>query len=208
MARTLGKLGLTLISLLAIGALTAPLALSQFESEAESSTLSISSNEMQKLGPEEGAYIECTTLKATGTQSGKTTEAITVEPTFSNCETFAGAATTVTWNGCKYAWHLAKGNTTGSADIECAVGKVIEIEVGNICKWTVGTQTGLNSVSYKTLGSGSTRERFVTVHLKGITVVRTTNDFFCPAGGSNWTAFGSGVQTASAGGAHVGIYVD
>jgi hypothetical protein len=209
MIRHLKVLGLALVALLAMSAL-ASTASAQFESEAENTNLTVSSNQMQKFAPSEGSTaVECTTIKVTGTQSGKDNTTVTITPAYSNCETFLGAATSVNTNGCKYVFHLAKGSTTGTADVECETGKVIEITVGSICKYTIGTQTGLSSVSFKNTGSGTTREVIVEPTVKGLTSTRTTNDFFCPAAGSTGTYIGSATITGeSAEGAHIGIFVD
>jgi hypothetical protein len=208
MIRNLKVLGLALVALLAMSAL-ASTASAQFESEAESTTLTASSNAMQKFAPATGSTaIECTTIKFVGTQSGKATTKVEVAPIYSNCETFLGAATAVTTNGCKYVFHLAQGSTIGTTDVECPTGKVIEIEVGSICKYTIGTQTDLSSVTFKTTGSGTTREVIVEPNIDGITSTRTTNDFFCPASGLG-TYTGNVTTTGENGpGDHVGIFVD
>jgi hypothetical protein len=208
MTTNLKAAGLALVALLAMSAL-ASTASAQFESEAESTNLTRSSNAMQKYAPSTGATaIECTTITFTGTQFGKANTTVTIAPIYENCETFLGAPTAVTTNGCKYVFHLAQGSTTGTVDIECEAGKAIEIEVGNICKYTIGTQTGLSSVSFKTTGSGATREVIAEPNIDGIVSTRTTNDFFCPASGLG-TYTGSVTTTGeTAEGNHVGIFVD
>jgi hypothetical protein len=210
MIRNLKVLASALVALLAMSAL-ASTANAQFESEAESTNLTTSTNAMQKLAFSEGSTaIECTTYKVSGTQSSKTVTTLTVTPIFSNCESFLGAAVALTTNGCKYVFHLAKGSTTGTTDIECEAGKAMEFEIGNICKYTIGTQTGLSSVSFKNTGAGSTREIVAEMNLKGVTATRTTNDFFCPAAGSTGTYTGTSTMTGenAAGTAHIGILVD
>jgi hypothetical protein len=209
MTRNIKVLGLALVALLAMSAL-ASTASAQFESEAESTNLTVSFSSMQKIAPSEGGVaFECNTIKTTGTQTGKANTTITISPSFSNCENFVGASTTVTMNGCKFVFHAAKGSTTGTMDIECETSKVIELEAGNICRYTIGTQTGLSSVNFKNTGSGTTREVIVEPNVKGIIVARVTNHFFCPAGGSIGTYTGSFIMTGeTAGGTHVGIFVD
>jgi hypothetical protein len=233
MIRNLKVLGLALVALLAMSAL-ASTASAQFESEAESTNLTVSTNAMQKFAPSEGSTaVECTTIKVTGTQTGKANTTVTIAPVYSNCETFLGAATSVNTNGCKYVFHLAKGSTTGTTDVKCPTVKnesgveteeVIEIKVGNICKYTTGSaeilptaepgvpkyeNENLSSVSFKNTGSGATREVIVEPNVKGIKSVRTTNDFFCPAAGSTGTYTGTSNTTGeTAEGAHVGVFVD
>jgi hypothetical protein len=209
MIRNLKVLGLALLALLAMSAL-ASTASAQFESEAESTNLTVSSNAMQKFAPSEGSTaVECTTIKVTGTQTGKANTTVTIAPVYSNCETFLGAATSFITNGCKFVFHLLKGSTSGTTDIECEAGKAMEFVIGSICRYTIGTQTGLGSVSFKNTGSGTTREVIVEQNLKGISSTRVTNDFFCPAGGSTGTRTGSWNLTGeTAEGVHIGIFVD
>jgi hypothetical protein len=210
MTRILRTLLLAFASLIAMSVL-ASTASAQFESEAESTSVTVSSNQMQKFAPSEGGTaVECTTIKVTGTFTGKANTTATVAPTYSNCETFLGAATSVNTNGCKAVVHAAKGSTTGTVDIECEAGKAIEIKVGSICTYTIGTQTGLSSVSFKNTGSGTTREVIAEPNVKGITSTRTTNDFFCPAGGSTGTYTGTSTGTGetAGGGSHIGVFVD
>ncbi|MFL5834485.1 MAG: hypothetical protein ACJ76B_10985 [Solirubrobacterales bacterium] len=227
MTRNLNVLGVALAALMAMSWL-ASTASAQFESEAESTNLTVSTNAMQKFAPTNGGgAIECTTIKATGTQSGKANTTVTISPTYSNCETFLGAATSVKTNGCQYVFHIAKGSTTGTTDIECSIKHdigtiggvtvfaetestgVIEITVGSICKYTIGAQTGLGFVSFKNTGSGTTQEVIVEPNVLGIKSSLVTNDFFCPAAGSSGTYTGTLHLTAeTAGGSHVGVFVD
>jgi hypothetical protein len=209
MIRNLKVLGLALVALVAMSAL-ASTASAGFESEAESTNLTVSSNTMQKFSPSEGgAAIECTKIAATGTQTGKVATTVTISPTYSSCETFLGAATSVTTNGCKYVFHSAAKSTTGTTDVECEGANQIEIKVGSICTYKIGTQTGLSSVNFKNTGSGTTREVIVEPAVKGIKSTLTTNDFFCPAAGSTGTYTGTSTTTGeTAGGVHVGIFVD
>jgi hypothetical protein len=189
-------------------AVPASSAVAYFEAEAAPYNTTISSNAMQKFAPSEGgAAIECTTLKLSGTVSEKGSSTWTATPTYSNCETFLGAATSVTTNGCSYVFHTTKGSLTGTTDIECPAGSSIAYKTGSICTWTVGTQTGLSSVGFKNTGSGSTREVIIEPNIKGIKGTLETNDFFCPAGGSTGTFSGNyNVTAESLAGSHLGIW--
>jgi hypothetical protein len=192
----------------AYGVLASP-AMAIFEAEAAPYNTTVSATtSMHKFQPSEGsAAIECTTLKLEGTVSTTPSETWTAHPTFSNCETFLGAATSVTTTGCNYVWHTSKGSLTGTTDIECAAGSSIAYRAGSICTWTVGSQTGLKSVTFKNTGSGSTREVIMEPHITGIVGTLETNDFFCPAGGTTGAYSGSWRVTAESGaGSHLGIW--
>lgn len=97
------------------------------------------------------------------TYSGEMTEAGTIElnlaPTFAGCE-FGGAPAVVDVNGCQYKLTpVAKegANFEGSLDIACPEGKKITV-TGAGCTFTIGSQTGLKTVTYTNVGAGATRE--------------------------------------------------
>jgi hypothetical protein len=185
-------------------------AAAQVEVESSPVSVTFSSNTMQKFAPTAGGTaVECTTVHNDTTDwfGGWVYEHTT--PTYFGCENFLGAATSFSTNGCGYWYNLAKGSTKGTTDIECPAGKSMEIKVGSICTYTIGTQTGLGSVSFSNVGSGSTREIALSTNVTGLTSTRTTNDFFCPAAGSTGTFTGNLTMTGeSAGGNHIGIFVD
>jgi hypothetical protein len=210
MIRNLKCLGAVLIALLAMSSL-ASTASAQFESEAESTNMTVSANAMFKIAPVEGATpVECTKVAVTGTQTGKSNTTITLTPTLSSCETYIGTNVSIRMNGCAFVFHLAKGSTTGTMDIECPTSAVIELIAGNICRYTIGTQTGLSSVSFTNVGAGTTREIVLEPNVKGLTTVLVTNHFFCPAGGKTGTITGSLNLTGenAAGTTHIGVFVD
>jgi hypothetical protein len=209
MTRALQMIGFLSLNVLLAGALFAPGASAQFESESESTTVTTSSNAMQKFAPSEGgAAVECTKKNNKGLIK-LIGSILVLIGSYESCETFLGAATSIKTNGCQFVLKAAKGSTTGTVDIECEAGKAIEVSVGSICKYTIGTQTGLSSVSFKNTGAGTTREIIMEPNVKGITSTRTTNDFFCPAAGSTGTYTGSETLTGeSAGGVHIGVFVD
>ena len=212
MIRNLKMMGLALVAMMALGAVLASSAFAQFEAEKEPVTLTTSSNEMQKFAPTAGGTaFECTTLTiSANTPKTKASETLEVHPTYSNCETFLGAAMSITTTGCNYVFHLKKGETKGTTDVECEAGKKIVIKMGSICTYEIGTQTGLGSITYKNVGAGTTREVIVEPNLGGVTWTRITNDFFCPAGGSTGTYVGNSTITGenAAGTEHIGVFVD
>jgi hypothetical protein len=183
-----------------------------FGAEAEHVVLTRSANTTQKFTPSPGgATVECTTMSidnATAQSSSTAVETVEFEPTYSNCEPLLGAAVTVSTNGCKYVLHLASEKTSGSADIECPGGKPMEIKVGALCTYTIGTQTGLNIVNYSNTGSGATREVVAAPNLTGVTSTRLGSKS-CAAGTKEGTYTGEITITGeNSKGKHVGIFVD
>lgn len=81
--------GLALVAMLAMKVVLSSAARADFNSEAASTTLTVSSNEMQrfKLKATSELTIECeTVILDSATMSGATTETVTVSPTYSNCD--------------------------------------------------------------------------------------------------------------------------
>lgn len=214
MIRSCKHLGLALTLCLVIGAAYANPASAQFESEAESTVLTVSSNETQKYQLSEGGLtIECSHLTLRGLISSAFKKAVTVAVginAIASCANVLGQAVTVIAHGVHKILHLSASKTVGTIDYEGSGTEVIEIRIGSICTYTIGTQTGLSSVTYKNIGSGTTREIIVEPNVTGITSTRTTNDLFCPAAGSAGTYKGNFTLTGEneAGTAHIGVFVD
>jgi hypothetical protein len=213
MNRKFKALGLALFAVLAMSAVAASSASAGFKAGADHVVLTTSASAMQKFAPTAGGTdVECTTLKTDkGTINSATTKTttVTVEPTYSNCETFLGAATSVATNGCHYLFHSPENSTTGTTDVVCPEGKTIVISVGSICRYTIGSQNNLGVVHFTNVGSGQTEEVEVEPTVAGITSTRTTNDFFCPAGGSTGTYTGNSTITGEdVNGNHVPVTVD
>lgn len=213
MIRNLKVMGLALVALFAMSALFSSVASAQFEAGAEEVTTTASSNEVQKFQISSGGLtVECKNLEVKGSIKSATTKTTTatVHPTYSGCEPLLGQATSVTSTGCDYLFHLNEASTTGTTDVVCETGKAITIKIGSICTYTVGSQSGLNSVSFKNTGSGTTKEIIVEPNVGGISSTRTTNDLFCPAAGAAGTYKGNSTITGenAAGTEHIGVFVD
>jgi hypothetical protein len=212
MIRKFKAMGVVLVAVLSLSAVLAPVASAQFEAESSPAKLTISTNTTQKLTFSPGTQaIECTTAIYDSAEVNSvdptTFRAI---PTFFNCENFLGQHLGLDRNGCEYVFHLAKGSTTGTTDFECPEGWGMDFTVGSICKYRIDSQTNLGTITYKNTGAGTTRGIVMEISLTGITSTRTTNDFFCPAAGSEGTFTGTNTLTGenSTGTAHIGVFVD
>jgi len=180
---------------------------------ADHVVLTTSSNSMQKftLMPG-GTTFECTSLSidnATIQNQWTAVEKIEFEPTLSKCENLLGQEVSFKANGCKYVLHLASEKTSGTTDIECPAGKSMEYSIGLNCKYIVGTQTGLGTVSYKNTGSGSTQEIVVEPNVTGIVSYTTLGEcIWCPVSSKEGTYTGNFTLTGEdSEGAHVGVFV-
>lgn len=115
------------------------------------------------------------------------TNALTVTPLYTDhqeggvCKTGQIFKTTVTENGCDYQFNLTKKDATdytGTMDILCPAGKLIEIHVRDVfdkesCTITVPPQKGLGTLTFKNNGnhidvSGEVINVVSTMHSKNI----------------------------------------
>ena len=130
-----------------------------------------------------------------GSYSGKMTEALstlTLEPKYEECES-QGFPVTYFWNGCTYLLHLkeetGKDNFKGNFDFACPAGKVIEAKAYSnpqhtiqLCRMTIGPQTGLLTVTYTNFEAGGVgKEEMV---LKVEKIVYNQEGSFCVNGKS------------------------
>lgn len=212
MTRNFKALGLALVAMFAITAVFSSAASAQFESEAESTTLSVSGNAMQSFKTSAGSEttVECTTVQVDGTVASKATTTVRVTPTYSSCEKFLGIAVEIDENGCHYDFNLADNATSGSVNLECPSATGIEITVGNTCRYEIDSQSSLGTITYANKGTSSTREVELQPNVTGITSTRTTSDFpfLCPNGSATGTYTGNSTVTGKVGANHVGVFVD
>lgn len=100
--------------------------------------------------------VSCKSASYTGFVAPATTSQVTIAPTYSECKLEPIGTATVTMNGCAYVFYAS-----GTGDIECPEGKKIEVVAKLFgvtkCTVTVGAQSGLSSVTYTNMGSGTTR---------------------------------------------------
>jgi len=111
--------------------------------------------------------LECNNVQFAGWIVAAST-ALTVQPTFASC-TFGGLTPTVFVNGCGYVFNVSNVGPgyLGTTNIACAAGKEIELVLfgSGVLKCTikVPSQTGLSSVYYANMGSGSSRNIATTL---------------------------------------------
>lgn len=155
-----------------------------------------------------------------GTVSNVSTTTIEVAPTYNNCTALGFPGSVVHVNNCKYVFHInsAAGVTTGTVDIVCPAGEeltVTALSAGTLkCTIHIGTQTDLSSVTYTSVGSGTTREVTVNVLITNLKYKHTsagaTGLGKCTKGSAtNGTYSGKAIVTAreDPGSNHVGIFL-
>ena len=121
----------------------------------------------------EAGKVECAAHFEVAALSGPS-ETATVTPTYTNCKAFGFLSATVAMEGCDYVFH-----TSGVVDVECPEGKAIVI-TASTCTATVGSQTGLESVTLANSGTGISAQ----ANVGGIAYTVTKDGFLCPFGGT------------------------
>ncbi len=172
MARNLKALGLASIAVVAMSAVaaTAAQALPVFTAvkypaivDATTKREIGKSLEVLEVG---GREVECEVSHFKGTLE-KASSTLTVTPRYTDheeggvCKTGQIFKTTVTENGCDYLFHLTKKDAadyTGTMDILCPAGKLMEIHVRDTfnnesCKITIPEQKGLGTLTFKDNGN-------------------------------------------------------
>jgi hypothetical protein len=176
MIRNFKFLGLALLAVMAMGAMTSSAASADvFNAESAPVTLTVTGSQEKHLegGVDkndrfftDGGVVECTAVTYKGTQAATTALTMTLAPTYSGC-TFAGLTATVTTNGCTHVFSLIGATTTGEVEIKCPESKEITIDVGpestRRCIIHVPAQK-LGGITYTNIGATTTREVTVAVN--------------------------------------------
>jgi hypothetical protein len=168
--RYLGNLGLSLVAIFAIAAVTASAALAvpQFHTEMEDTTLTGSQGQnLANILTFDLGEMKCKVVKFDGTQQPEVATTLTLKPTYEECK-LAGVNAKVTPNGCGYLFHLGENTETFEAkmDIECPDAKKVEIDTPE-CKITIPPQAGLGSVKFTNEGAEATRAIIADLNISG-----------------------------------------
>ena len=190
MTRNLKALGLALVAVFAMSALTAGSAsAAEFHSEGTETTV-IASQVTTHVFETTAGEVTCAKATFEGNQAAKTASSITVTATYKECHfNFFGSkvAATVNMNGCDYTLYAS-----GTADIVCPKVNEVQKEVevtGAGCTVKVPGQTGLKSVSY----TNNESHIDITPNLSGI---KYSHSGFTCGTGSGTTGTYTGTTTA------------
>lgn len=179
MIRSLKILGPAVLAVLAMAtAGAAPASAALFHSEVEDTTIegTQASAHIFQFGE---ILITCDGGTLKGTQPVKTTESLTLTPSYTGCHMVIGGATisvTPKFNGCDFRVFAG-----GSANLECPPGKILEFS-STYCTWKLGSQT-VKSAAYDNNG----KHLDVTWALGGLTY--TYASLLCGSGAKNNGAF-------------------
>ncbi|HEY8809571.1 MAG TPA: hypothetical protein VIM28_06080 [Solirubrobacterales bacterium] len=168
--RYLGILGLSVAAIIAVSAVatSSALAIPQFHTEMEDTTLTGSQGQvMANILTFDLGEMKCKVAKFDGTQQQEISTTLTLKPTYEECK-LAGENAKVTPNGCGYLFHLGENTETFAAkmDLECPDAKKIEVDLAE-CTITIPPQNGLNSAKFTNEGAEATRAIIADLNIAG-----------------------------------------
>jgi len=217
MSRNLKALGLALVAVLAMSALTAAGASAEafkFKAEKTPTTLSGNQHGAPDVFTTDTGSVSCNEAKYAGEQVGTEVTQVTVTPTYSECTAFGLFNVPIDTNGCQYKFTVdTKVGATyeGKVDVVCPAGQVIKVTAPG-CTVTVGSQAGLGSITYTNVGAGATREVTVDVNITTGLAYEEHRPLFglCAnntVAKTNGKYTGAGLVTGTNGGTHSGVFV-
>jgi hypothetical protein len=170
MLRNLRALGLSLATVLAIGAAgaSAASAAPQFHFESEHTIIKGQQTTVNSLAFDVGV-VKCGVVQFGGTKAVLTSTTMTLNPTFDNCLLDEEEEVTFTDNGCAFLFHLGANteHLTGTMSIECPEGERIEIDAPE-CTITVPPQGNLGTVTFTNEGAEMTRSVVFDLGIAGL----------------------------------------
>jgi hypothetical protein len=190
MTRKLKGLGVALIALCALGALTAVSASAAgelFRAEKETAIITGTNVGNHVFSTPGGLKVTCEEGTFRGTSKadvagGTTTKTMTLHPTYNKCsDNIFGAASPVDTTGCNYVFTsetkaTANGEKHIPASIECTEGYKIAVTAAG-CTLTFGAQNTLDGVALKNEGAGTTRDILATATVAGVTYSKDEKGF-------------------------------
>jgi len=132
------------------------------------------------LGVEAGGTLTCESITASGALAAEGAT-MSLAPAYSVCRLFGLNGTTVTLNGCEYAFH-AGSVAADTMDIVCPAGKTITVSAGN-CGMSIPAQAGL-AVEASNDTSGSPQKLQLALGATGLEYTKTKDGFLCPFNGT------------------------
>jgi hypothetical protein len=176
----LKTLGLAILALVAVSALSGVASASAAEFHATEKGVAISGEQATSHKfTITGSSVTCTTAKFTGTTEATASTTQKVHPAYEGCTAFGFAGAIVNTTGCQYNFHTQ----TGTVDLESCTNGGITIEVNaglGKCVTKVQNQTGINGQSWATGGSSPSRDITATSSANNIAAETTTSTGLCP----------------------------
>jgi len=175
MNRKLKTLGLALVAVLAMAAISAASASAALEEfHAGSASGSVKGiNVGEETFTVTAGTVRCKVAEYNGTFSASTVKTQVVKPTYKECTAFGFVETPIDVNGCEYRFNQPNSGV-GTVDIiNCT--KPLEVTAFN-CTVTVGNQTGLTSVTYTNV-AGSPDDLLIHTNITNIKYTQDPKNF-------------------------------
>lgn len=221
MIRNLKALGLALVALLAMTAVSASTASADdLTSEKTPVTLTGKQSGTGDVFTTTAGTVKCKEVIYTAASVVTPTTTVDVTPNYplttaggeQNCAGFSLPAE-ITTSGCVYRLTIGAA-TTGGFDIVCPVGQEITATVkgGGTTKCTIHIppQNIAAGVTFSNTGAGTTREVDIASNISGTLAYKHTAGTglgACTSGSASGSYTGSAIVTAESGGVHVGIFL-
>jgi hypothetical protein len=208
MNRKLKALGLALVAVLAMGALSASAASAEnFHSESATDTVIKGSQVGQDVFVFNAGTVKCNEATYAGEQKGATATSVKVTPTYTECTAFGFVNTKIDSAQCTYEFSSDNNNVV----ISCPSAEPLTVTAFN-CWVALHSQT-LGGISYNNTGAGNSRDIDLGTNVTGISYSQHSKAF--PGCNNNKTeqsytngtyTAGTTVQGFTTGGTQVGIW--
>ena len=186
MNRKLKALGLALVAVFALSAMSAATASAElFHAGAHGTVIG------QNVGEEEfttaAGTVKCKSATYTGTSATSTPGSQIVTPAYKECTAFGFVNTTIDVGTCQYRFNTPVGTTSTIDIINCGANGVVVTAFN--CEVTVPNQNGLSHVTWENVGGSSPHHIRANVTISGITYIQHSKSFpGCSTAGTNGVA--------------------
>jgi hypothetical protein len=220
MSRKLKGLGLALIAVFALGAVSVASASAGTFTAAKGATISgeqISGTITSKTVAKHefttvAGTVKCTTATFAGTAAAAESTTQELEPTYGGCTIAGSVPVTIDVNSCKYLFHAG---TAGAAtvDVRCPSSPITVTVTGSTCSITIGgtsggVNQGLGGITLTNSGTSTAMDIVASIDVTGIHYI-VDNGPSCPnAPASGTYTDGSYRGVATIKGSGTGITID
>jgi hypothetical protein len=176
----LKTLGLAILALVAVSALSGVASASAAEFHASAVGVAIHGEQVTAHKfTITGSSVTCERATFTGTTEALNSTTQKVHPSYEHCTAFGFAGAIVNTTGCQYNFHTQ----TGTVDLESCTNGGITIEVNaglGKCITKIPSQTGILGQSFATVGTSPSRDITETTKATNIAAETVTSTGLCP----------------------------
>ena len=183
MNRKLKALGLALVAVFALSAMSAATASAELFHAGAHGTV-VGTNVGEEVFTTTAGTVKCKSATYTGTSATNTPGSQTVKPVYKECTAFGFVNTVIDPGTCEYRFNTPV-NTTSTVDIiNCGANGVVVTAFN--CEVTIPNQTGLSHVVFSNVAGSSPEHIQANVTISGITYIQHSKSFpGCNEAGTN-----------------------